>query len=184
MERFVTALNMALHEVNPALPLQPAKHWLFRINRDVRFSKDKAPYKTHTACYFSVGGKQCNLPGFYAQLGGAGSFCAGGCYEVAPADLKLIRQEIVYQPDEFRALISAPDFAEAFGELQGERNKILPAEFKEEAATQPLLYLKQFFYTRPLSPEEITSPDLVQRLADLYRIAQPFDNFLTRAIMG
>ena len=93
----------------PALAGLDPRQCVFRIYRDVRFSKNKAPYKTHFSAYFSAGGKAGTTPGRYLQVGPGGqTLIAGGLYEPDKAQLAAVRQEIDYAADSLRALLAAP----------------------------------------------------------------------------
>lgn len=179
--QLVEFLRLGLIPLIPQLEAYEARQLIFRINRDVRFSKDKSPYKTHLAAAFSPQGKSAQVPGFYLQLGAEGIWVGGGCYELDKDSLFRVRQEISYHLDEFAQVVGDPAFVDAFGEIKGERNKKLPPEFQQDAQTQPLLANKQFYFMRELPPEAMTDPDLASKLLAWMQAGAAFNAFLLRA---
>lgn len=163
-------------------PLKPNK-CMFRINRDIRFSKDKTPYKTHLAAYFSPRGRKAHYPGLYMQLSPEQVMIAGGVYELNKDSLTNLRQTLSERSNELHALLVEEAFRTTFnGELHGERNKVLPKQFKEAAQKEPLLYNKQLYFTTQLPPEIITTPNLLPTLEEHYRIALPVNRWIAEAI--
>ena len=94
---------------------------IFRINRDVRFSANKDPYKTHIGIYVNKGGKKANTAGYYLHLEPQASFIAAGIYAPGPAELATIRQEIDYNLPDFLSVLQKPLFVKEFNALQGEK---------------------------------------------------------------
>jgi uncharacterized protein (TIGR02453 family) len=178
----VAELFEAFRQRSVFVPNLEAKHFIMRINRDIRFSANKNPYKTHASAWFCALGKTPGHAGFYIHFGAEECFVGGGNYEPTKEGLYAIRQEIAYCNDEFESIIQAPAFKNAYGEVTGEKNKVLPAEQKEWALSQPLIYNKQFLFTRHLSREEVLNPDLAQRLIALYEAGKPFNDFIMRAL--
>jgi uncharacterized protein (TIGR02453 family) len=179
---FVNALISDLGKVHkPYLGLD-TKDCIFRIYRDVRFSKNKDPYKTNMGAYFSEGGKKSSLAGFYIQVEPGNSFIAGGCWMPPPAVLKAIRQEIDYNRKPFEKIISRSSFKKLFGELSDTRLKTTP---KGYASDHPAIqHLKQtsFIVTMPLRDEVITSKKLNGICRDALTTMKPFLEFLNAAI--
>ena len=129
--------------------VQPAASCLFRINRDIRFSKNKDPYKLHMAAAVSVNGKKDagGRLGLYFQFSPEGIMFGGGAYAPDKTELKRIRDFIATEPANFEKAISNEAFRKRYGGIKGEKNKRLnEAEHKEAAELQPLMYNKQFYY--------------------------------------
>ena len=127
----------------------------FRINRDIRFSKDKTPYKTHVAAMIRQSDvKNMGAPGFYVHFGLDNSFMGGGAYQPDKQQLMAIRRAVAADPDAFYALTAAKDFNATYGEIRGEKNKRLPKEFKEAADQHPILYNKQFYFMKEYQDSE------------------------------
>lgn len=179
---FVEEMIARIHAEDPELAIQP-KDAIFRIHRDVRFAKDKSPYKTHAAAVISrKGRKDHSYPGLYMQFGAHTIAVAGGLYAVEKNDLYSLRQAIAEQPEEFTALLADKSFRKYYGEVRGEQNKVLPKEFKAAALHQPLIANKQFYFWAELSSNLLTRKDLADRLMKYYAAGRPLSDFLKRAI--
>ena len=121
-----------LAKLDPALAGIQARKSLFRIYRDVRFSKNKDPYKTHFSAYFTAGpSKDIDSPGYYLQLGPQGqTLIAGGLYMPDKAQLAAIRQEIDYNADRLHGILKAPDYQAYFSGLGGDRLQRPPGRLR------------------------------------------------------
>jgi len=181
---FVEEIITRIRAEDPALTIA-AKEAIFRLNRDVRFSKDKAPYKTHMAANISAGGrKNHELPGFYLQFGPEQVMLGGGAYMLENESIYKVRKAIVKDLDEFAALLKEKNFKQKFGTLQGEQNKVLPAEFKEYVAKQPLVTNKQFYYMAELEAETILKKNLPELVLQYYHAGKAMNEFLKYAMRG
>lgn len=152
---------------------------IFRINRDVRFSKDKAPYKLACSAIISAAGrKDHGVPGMYLELGPEKVAIYGGSYMPEKEALMAIRERIAAKPARFRALYTDEAFKSRFGTILGERNKVLPPELRKAAEGEPLLYNKQFYWCAELPPSRVTSPDLADVVMAHYTAMRPLNEFL------
>ncbi|CAM2066586.1 DUF2461 domain-containing protein [Sulfidibacter corallicola] len=165
----------------PALSVVP-KEAMFRINRDIRFAKDKTPYKTHMGANVAPDGRKCKIPGFYFQVGSGGVMVAGGSYMLDKDSLYKVRQAIAKDPEALDEVLASKGFRDAFGEIKGDANKVLPKEFKEVREQQPLIARKQFYYSVELPAEEALRDDLPDRLLELYRAGKPVNLYLREAL--
>jgi uncharacterized protein (TIGR02453 family) len=171
--------RIAKHE--PEITIKPADA-ISRINKDIRFSKDKTPYNTHLSANISkYGKKDKSYPGFYFQLSPEKVEVFGGVYMAEPPQLEKIRKQIAKDPAGFKAAYSDKKFTTAYGTLQGEQQKRLPEEFKDLAAKEPLIAYKQFYYTASLPAKLITSPELADKLMDFYIAARKVNEYLRKA---
>ncbi len=160
-----------------------AKEAIFRINRDIRFSKDKTPYKLETSAIISPAGrKDHSIPGIYFALGPESVKIYGGAYMPEKDQLERIRTAIVRDGKGFRKAIGAKAFVSLFGSVQGEVNKVLPAEFKAHAAKEPLIANKQFYVGAELPAKLVTDPKLMAVLMDHYLAMCPFNAWLAGAM--
>ena len=183
-EIFITDLIDKVKKDDPTVQIE-AKDAIFRIYRDIRFSKDKTPYKIQVSAIVSPGGRKDMLtPGMYLELGPEHVRVYGGVYMPEKNDLFNIRSYIVAHNDEFNTLIKDKKFIEMYGEVRGEKNKIIPKEFKDAAVVQPLLYNKQLYYFGQMEPEVVLSKDLLNRIYAYYEAAKPMKKFLMKAIKG
>lgn len=181
---FIEEMLARLRAEDPTLNTS-AKEAIFRLNRDIRFSKDKTPYKTHMAANISASGrKNLERPGFYIQFGSEEVLLGGGAYMLENATIYRIRQAIVRNLAAFEAILKEKSFKQKFGTLQGEQNKVLPGEFKAYAAKQPLLANKQFYYMAELEAETILKKNLPDLVMQYYHAGKAMNDFLENAMRG
>jgi uncharacterized protein (TIGR02453 family) len=162
-----------------------AKDCMFRINRDVRFSKDKSPYKNNFGASISKGGKKSIQAGYYFHFQPGESFVGGGLWMPMPAELKKIRQEVDYCFDEFRKILSAKKFKDCYGDLiKNEETSLkkIPQGFEADNPAGEYLKLKSFIATRPISDKELQSKDLLKITLQSFEALQPLLAFLNRAV--
>jgi len=179
---FVEEMIVRIHADNPDVLIN-ASEAIFRINRDIRFSKDKTPYKTHMSAFISPGGKKAKEdPGIYFQLGVNGIRIYSGIHQPDRANLEKMRQVIANSLDEFTSLINDKNFRSKFGEILGEKHKRIPPEFKEAAEKQPLLANKDFYVMANLDESFIINSKLPEILMEYYFTIKPLLVFFTEAI--
>jgi uncharacterized protein (TIGR02453 family) len=182
MEAFIADLIAAMQKHEPHLNVTPSE-CIFRINRDIRFSKDKTPYKTYSSAAISAGGrKSMDNAGLYIEVGPEALKMGGGIYMPDKDGILNIREALTKEPKLFMKLLSEKKFAKLWGDLQGERNKIIPAEMKPAAEICPHIYNKQFFYWTELPAKHITSKDLMELVMEHYHDAKPVAEFLEKAL--
>lgn len=182
-EKFVSDLMAELRKDDPDLTGDPKKT-IFRINRDIRFSKDKSIYKLNRSASISkYGRKDGARPGLYIQLGPEMVRVAGGVYDPGKEQLMAVRNAIMNNHSKFEKAIKDPNFLETFGKIEGDENKRLPTkELMKAAETEPLLFKKQFFYSAEFSPDIVTDDLLVDFIAEKHRDAKPVRDFFEEAI--
>lgn len=186
---FQTLINQVLRTLEkkePALASLTPKDCMFRINRDVRFSKDKSPYKTNMGASIQAGGKKSPLAGYYIHIEPGGkSFVGGGLYMPEAAALQQVRQEIDYNWEEFRRLLRAPGFKKTYGSLEKWEGMVLSREPKGYEKDNPaieFLKMKSFVATRPISDASLLEPHLLKELAQALDNLRQFNKFLNRAL--
>ncbi|MEO1010631.1 MAG: DUF2461 domain-containing protein [Bacteroidota bacterium] len=159
-----------------------SKKALFRINRDIRFSKDKSPYILMMKAGFSPNGKKSELPGYYLGIDAEHVHVGGGLFRVSPQELKLVRHHISANTTAFLEILNNPDFKNCFGRLRGERAKRLDKEFKDAAQNLEYLYNKQFyaFAEFPLA-NFYGSNGLSEEILEHFREILPLNTFLNKA---
>ncbi len=181
-KKFISDLISESQKLDPEIDIE-VKDAIFRINRDIRFSKDKSPYKLdRSAIISSAGRKDHSVPGFYISLGPEKTSIGGGAYFLKPEQLSAVRQHIAHNPREFEKLMRDRKFRGYFGEIQGEENKRLPKELQDAADDQPLLYKKQFYFMKADDPEIILKDDLMGYTIDHFKAALPVQQFLKNAV--
>ena len=179
---FVQEMINRIQKHEPEVQITPADA-ITRINKDIRFSKDKTPYNLFVAANISkFGKKDKSYPGFYFQLSPESISIFGGAYMVETPVLQHLRTYIAENLDNFSAAYHDKAFQEKFGTIQGEQQKRVPAELKEIAQKEPLILNKQFFYSATLSPDLITKNELPEVLMEYYLAGQKVNTFLKTAL--
>ena len=162
--------------------LHDSKKALFRINRDIRFSKDKSPYNTLMKAGFSPGGKKSELPGYYLGIDANKIHVGGGLFMVRPSELKKVRAHIASNVTTFLNIVDDQSFKDAFGKLKGEKAKRLDKDLVQVAEKTDYIYNKQFyaFADFPLS-NFYDSNRLVDTVVHHFGMIRPLNTFLNQA---
>jgi uncharacterized protein (TIGR02453 family) len=185
-ESMVAEALRAISLFDPTVQHLTAKDCTFRINRDVRFSKNKNPYKTNMAMYISKNGKKgLDSAGYYLHVEPGGCFLAAGLWMPMAPELKKVRQEIDYCFPEFRKILQASAFKTAFTDLDRGEGTVLsrpPKGYEADNEAIEYLKLKSFVATAPIPDEWLTGRDMVRRVTTLFKKAHPFVAFLNRAL--
>ncbi len=160
-----------------------AKKCLFRINKDVRFSKDKSPYKLNMGASINPGGKKSMIPGYYIHIELGNSYLAGGCYQPLPEVLAAIRQEIDYNSAELKKIIAARYFKKYFKEFsQEDKLKTAPKGYQKTHPEIALLQLKHFIAIHPLKDEEVLHKNFPAQAAKVFKAMYPLNLFLRKSM--
>ncbi len=162
-----------------------AKDCMFRINRDVRFSKDKSPYKTNMGASFSKGGKKSPLAGYYFHCEPGSSFVGGGLWMPEPAMLSKLRQEIDYNFEEFKKVIGNKKFISIYKDLDSTaENRLVRPPKGYEADNRAIEYikLKSFIAMAPLTDADLIDKNLQRKIMNAMEALQPVVNFINRAL--
>ncbi len=177
-EQFVDGIIDAFREADNLQDLEATK-CMPRINRDVRFSKDKSPYKTNLGALVAPGGWRATAQGYYISLQPHGqSMVGGGLYDPTPQQLERFRQAIVQDAAGFRQIVQAPDFVDVFGAVEGARLKTAPKGYDREHPAIDLLQLKQILAMRRFQDEEVLTPDFAGRVVAACWAMRPFLKYL------
>ena len=162
-----------------------ARQCLYRINRDIRFSKDKTPYKNHLAASLDRGGKRSGFAGYYFHLEPGQSFLGAGIWNPEPEPLRKIRQEIDYNFEEFEQILEGKAFRKIYPELYTGENvqmKKIPQGFEKDNPAEYYIRFKSWMILSDLSDEELLSPSLLKKTLGAFKTAKPFIDFINRAI--
>jgi len=158
------------------------KSCVFRIYRDVRFSKDKSPYKTNLGAFIAPGGKKAMLPGYYFHVQPGMFFAAAGKHMPDPSELLKIRNAIATNTKEFLKIVESKSFKSRFGDLDGDRLSKPPKGFAADHPAIDYLKLKSFTVTQEFSAKDAVSKDYPKMLADSFKAAYPLVVFLRHAL--
>ena len=180
---FIEKVIAAIGSFDPSVKHLEPKDCMFRIYRDVRFSKDKTPYKSHLGAYISGRGKKSHGPGYYIHIQPDNSFLAGGLWVPPTPDLNKVRQEIDYNLEEFGSILKEKSFKKYFKSLdQGEKLKTLPKGYDKDHPGIELLKLKSFTVTYHVDDKAVTSKDFVKHATGVFKSMKPLHDFLDRAL--
>ena len=159
------------------------KECTFRINRDVRFSKNKAPYKSNISAIFSKGGKKADTAGFYVHIEPGGAFVAAGYWIPDSKKLASVRQEIDYNLDEFKKILAAKKFKETFAEGLSKEDTLQrpPKGYDEENPAVEFLRLKSFIVTKKLTDVDLSDKNFEKNIVNIFTAVKPFLDFLNTA---
>jgi uncharacterized protein (TIGR02453 family) len=181
-EQFVTTVLTGLSTLDPSFKQLTAKDCVMRIYRDVRFSKDKSPYKLNFGAGFSSGGKKFPGAGYYLHVEPGKCFAGGGIWQPEGAMLKAIRQEIDYGFDEFRKILAAREFKKNFAQIDGDKLVKVPMGYGEDNPAIEYLRLKSFTVSGNLSDADMTNKKAAAAVNEVFAAMKPFVDFLNRAV--
>lgn len=151
---------------------------VYRIYRDIRFSKDKTPYKSYLAGSF-IRASNRRRGGYYLHVEPGNSFVAGGFFSPNSADLKRIRQEFEADDTEIRSILKDRKFKNAFGNILGEELKSAPRGFSVEHPAIDLIRKKQYYAHRDFTDDEVMSPDFSTKVVKSFLILRPFFDYMS-----
>lgn len=179
-EVFMQAAIDSIAGFEPILKGLEASSVIFRINRDIRFSNDKSPYKAHMGGFIVRGGRKNGdkYAGYYIHIEPGASMIAGGAY-VPPAPwLNAIREKIDLEPDRFTRILQQKDFRKYFGELQGEKLKKVPRGYNSDHPYAELLKHKSYLVINSVSDKDVTSGGFFEHVISTARAMKPLNDFL------
>jgi uncharacterized protein (TIGR02453 family) len=175
----------AMKPLDPSLELLQVKDCTFRINRDIRFSKDKSPYKAHLGVWLSSGAKGANRSGYYVHIEKGASFIAGGFYSPDSEELKKVRKEIAFFYDDLQEILKEKNFKKEFGSLDINENnslKSMPRGYEKDHPAIEFLKLKSFTTTQKYDISEVTKKDFVAKMSQKLIALKPLNQFINRAL--
>ncbi len=184
VESFIDHLIPEMIPLNPAFQGLTAKQTMFRIFRDIRFSKDKTPYKTNFGAVIAPGGRKSKYSGLYIHIEPSKSMVGGGIYHPPKEILDAVRKEIYYNGDELCRILDDEEFKKYYGEISsmGDELKRLPKGYDQDAPNQDLLKMKTITAMHLLSDEVLVSDQAIPEIVKAYRIILPFNSFFNEAI--
>ncbi len=179
--QFIDELIKGIAKFDPSISQHKGKDCIFRIYRDVRFSKDKSPYKTNLGAHVTSAASKSEIhsrAGYYIQLSPGDSFLAGGAYLPQGLWLKAIRQEIDYNAGKLKAILKNKNFKQHFGQIEGEKLKKAPRGYPVDHPEIELLKFKSFLAVSRCSDKDVLSGIFLSHCVKVFKALYPFDRFL------
>jgi uncharacterized protein (TIGR02453 family) len=183
VESFVNSVIPEIAKFDESVRYVEAKDCMFRIFRDVRFAKDKSPYKLNMGAWISHAGRKSPGPGYYIHIQPGGSFLAAGVYMPEPDQLKHIRNEIYYNVVEFKSILNDKKLKKyCTGLSDFDKGKIAPRDFPKDFPEIDLLKYRHYTVHYPLRDEMVASDHFQEVTVMVFRSMHPFNMFLHRAL--
>ena len=183
VQDFVTQVIAGISVFDTSVSSQNAKDCIFRIYRDVRFSHDKTPYKTHFGAYIAPGGRKGGDAGYYLHIQNNASFVVGGLWSPEPPVLKKIREEIYYAPEELVAIIENKTFKSTFGALIDEGSlKKVPNNYSADFEHIKLLRYRHFCAEKAVSNAEVIAEDFLKKCLQIVEISAPLVQYMNKIV--
>lgn len=182
---FIDLVIDELQLTDPTITGLTSRDCVYRFNRDIRFSKDKTPYKDYFGASIKRGGRKSRFAGYYFHCIPGGSFAGAGLWKPEPDALKTVRQEIDYNYDEFHAIVSGKPFRKMFGDLQsgGELSLVnIPKGYEKDNPASDYLKLKCIIAETTISDEELLKPTLHRKVITVFKTIKPMIDFINRAL--
>lgn len=182
---FIASLLTEMKPLDKSLEPLAIKNCTFRINRDIRFSKDKSPYKTNMGVWMSQNINKKNAPGYYIHFESGNCFIAGGVWCPEPGELKLIRKEIEFFHDDLEVIVSDKNFKKEFSSLDRDEKNVLkkaPKDFDPNHPAIEFLKLKSFTASQKIDEKLFTDKDFSKIVALKLIALKPMNDFLSRAL--
>lgn len=181
-DELIKDLLLKVGEVKSEINLTHGK-CIFRINRDVRFSKDKTLYKTNRSAFISqYGTKNKSYPGMYFEINTDIVNIYGGLYMLDAKQIQRVREEIMDYHDDFAKVLNDKKFKSTFGSVQGEKAKRIPKEFADFEKKEELINNKNWYIYRKLPVDVILKDDFLDVLIEHFKIMKPYNEFFERPI--
>jgi uncharacterized protein (TIGR02453 family) len=168
-----------------SLEMLEVKNCTFRINRDIRFSKDKSPYKTHMGIWLRSGSLSGEAPGYYIHIEKDASFVGGGLYCPMPEQIQKIRKEINFFYEDLQSILIDNSFKSTFGTLNRDENSTLknpPRGYEKDNPAIEYLKLKSFTATQKINNVDLTKNDFVAKISEKLLALKPLNEFINRAL--
>ncbi len=184
-EVFIDKLIPGIAGFDETISHHIAKKCIFRIYRDVRFSKDKSPYKTHLGAHITPAKNKSDTnagAGYYIHIEPGASILAGGAYQPQALWLKNIREEIDYNSADFKKIIEADSFKKFFGSIEGEKLKRNPKGYANDHPEIELLKFKSFTAVHNLVDQQVLANDFLDHTIKVFKVLHPFNSFLNQAL--
>ena len=179
-ESFVQGVIDRIILFDPIIKGLEAKSCVFRINRDIRFSNDKSPYKSHFGAFIVRGGKKNGdkYAGYYFHIEPGASIMAGGAYTPPAPWLSAIREKISDSPEEFMKITGEKDFIKYFKSIDGEKLKTAPKGYPKDHPQIELLKYKSYLVVNEAPDKLVLSKDYMDHVVKTFKAMKPLNNYL------
>jgi len=179
-ESFVQNIINEIITFEPILKGLEVKNCVYRLNRDIRFSNDKTPYKSHLGAFIVRGGKKNGdrFAGYYFHVEPGASILAGGAYMPPAPWLTAIREKISDEPDEFLEIINSKKFKKHFGNIDGEKLKKTPKGYPSDHPQAALLKYKSYLIMNEVPDKKVLGEDYLEYVVDVFKAMKPFNDYL------
>ena len=181
-EEIVTLLIERISIFDPHITGTDPKKCIFRLNRDIRFSKDKRPYKENMGGFINREGRKGMDGGYYLHLQPGQCMLAGGIYMPPPDILKKIRQEIDYNPETLVKYMDSPEFRKYFGSFEGDRLKKAPQGYSPDHPNIELLKLKYYTVVHTVKDKVVLDPGFPDYATRIFKAMYPLNTYLRTAL--
>jgi uncharacterized protein (TIGR02453 family) len=181
-EDIISSLIDNITAFDPHILGTEPKKCIFRLHRDVRFSKDKRPYKENMGGFINKNGRKGMDGGYYIHIQPGQSMLAGGTYMPPPEILRKIRQEIDYNPDGLIKFMKSSDFKKYFGTFEGDRLKKAPKGYSPDHPNIELLRLKSYIVVHRIEDAELLNPGFLENTTRVFKAMLPLNNYIRTAL--
>lgn len=181
-KRIINELSQEIHEFDTSLIPAKAETYIFRIYKDLRFSKEKIPYKTHLAAYICNGGRKSPKAGYYIHFEPNNSFIAGGVYKPPTPIIQSVRQEIYFSHKEFFKIIENKDFINLLDGLMDDKLNKVPKDFPNNHPASEHLKYKSLIASKNFSNTEVLKSDFFDTVIHTFKALQPLNTFINNSI--
>jgi len=183
MQRFLDDLIPHLNNIDSTVGAQKGKDCMFRIHRDLRFTKDRTPYKNFRDAIIKPGGRKSPYAGYYLHIEDGNSFIGGGMYKPQKANLEAVRNKIYFEYPDLLKILQDDTFRDFFGRMDPSFSlKRMPVGYSEDHPAADLLKYKSFIVLHPLEDEDLIDDDLQETVLEAFKAMKPFNRFFNEAI--
>ena len=184
-KQFLVVAEQLIHDIrqfDDEVPVLNPKDCVFRIFRDVRFSKDKLPFKSNYGCFIARGGKKSGFAGYYLHIQPGECFLSGGIYMPLPEYLQAIRQEIYYHPQNYIGLIEDKSFKSTYTLEYSNKLKTAPKGYPKDWEFLNLIRNRNYAFGHRIEENELFAPDFIKKAIELFKIIHPLNRYLNKAV--
>lgn len=184
-KQFLVVAEQLIHDIrlfDDEVPALNPKDCVFRIFRDVRFSKDKLPFKSNYGCFVARGGKKSGFAGYYLHIQPGECFLSGGIYMPLPEYLQAIRQEIYYHPKKYIDLIENKEFKSTYTLEYSNKLKTAPKGYPKDWEHLDLIKNRNYAFGHQIEEQELLAPDFIEKAIELFKVIYPLNRYLNKAV--